>query len=114
MVLTDVEALLTNLMRSIDKKTTLKVAPSADTNRVGITVSLSCGKRAGSLEVAEVDIEAAQRDAAARHRLRTALKRARDRMWDEEGHFFSTKLERAKLEGNTWFRPQQGGGRGRR
>jgi len=113
MVLTDVEALLTSLIRSIDKKTSLKVAPSADANRVGVTVTLSCGKRSGTLEVAETEVDAARREPAARHRLRTALKRAHDRMWDEPGHFFSTKLERAKLEGSSWFRPQQGG-RGRR
>ncbi|MCK6552994.1 hypothetical protein L6Q96_00160 [Candidatus Binatia bacterium] len=113
MVLTDVEALLTSVMRSIDKKIAIKVVPSSDTNRPGVTVALSCGRRSGTLEVAEADIDQARKEPAARHRLRSAMKRARDRMWNEPGHIFSTKLERAKLEGSSWFRPQQGG-RGRR
>lgn len=113
MVLTDVETLLTSVMRSIDKKTSVRVVPSADPNRAGVTVTLSCGRRNGTLEVAETDIESAKREPAARHRLRIALKHAHDRMWNEPGHIFRTKLERSKPEGGSWFRPHQGG-RGRR
>ena len=113
MTMTEVQNMLTTLMRGIDKKTLLTVEARPDPNRPAVLVHLSRDKRIGSLEFAEVDLLAGQTDLAQRNRLRTALKRARDRMWEETTYIFSTKTENQKSEGMQWFRPTQGG-RGRR
>jgi hypothetical protein len=113
MTMSDIQNLLTTLMRGIDKKTAVIVEHRPDPNRPGVTVRLSRDKRTGSLEFSEADLLASQTDLARRNRLRTALKRARDRMWKETTYIFSTKVENQKSEGMQWFRPTQGG-RGRR
>ena len=113
MTMNDIQNLLTGLMRGIDKKTAVTVEHRPDPNRPGVTVRLSRDKRIGSLEFSETDLLAAQSDLARRNRLRTALKHARDRMWEETTYIFSTKTENQKSEGTQWFRPSQGG-RGRR
>ena len=113
MTMTEVQNMLTTLMRGIDKKTLLTVEARPDPNRPAVLVHLSRDKRIGTLEFAEVDLLAGQTDLARRNRLRTALKRARDRMWEETTYIFSTKTENQKSEGMSWFRPTQGG-RGRR
>jgi len=113
MTLTEIEKYLTTLMRGIDKKTLLTVEQRRDPDRPGVTVHLSRDKRTGSLQFAEADLIAAQTDLMRRNHLRTALKRARDRMWEETGYIFNTKVEHHKPEGTHWFRPPQGG-RGRR
>jgi hypothetical protein len=113
MTMTEIQNLLTTMMRGIDKKTALTVEQRPDPDRPGVTVRLSRDKRIGSLQIAETDLIAAQTDLRQRNRLRTALKRARDRMWEEPGYIFSTKVEHPKAEGMQWFRPMQGG-RGRR
>lgn len=114
MTMTEIQNLLTELMRGIDKKTTLIVEPSGDPNRSAVTVRLSRDKRTGSLQFTETDLTAAQTDLMRRNQLRSALKRARDRMWEgEPGHIFRTKMEPHKAEGMQWSRPSQGG-RGRR
>ena len=114
MSITEIQTLLTGLMRSIDKKTALTVEPRVDPNQANVKVHLSRGKRTGSLQFAEVDLLAAQTDLMRRNQVRSALKRARDRMWESEaGYIFSTKLEPHKVEATHWARPSQGG-RGRR
>jgi hypothetical protein len=113
MNLTEIQNLLSQLMRGIDKKTFLTVEPSKDTNRSGVTVHLSRDKRRGALEFAESVLAAGKADLIGRNHLRSALKRARDRMWEESGYIFSTKMEKHKQEGNSWFRPSSSG-RGRR
>ncbi len=113
MTMTEVQNMLTVLMRGIDKKTLLTVEARPDPNRPAVVVHLSRDKRTGSLEFAEADLVAGQTDLARRNRLRTALKRARDRMWEETTYIFSTKTENQKGDGMMWSRPQQGG-RGRR
>lgn len=113
MTMTEIQNLLTNLMRGIDKKTALSVELRPDPNRSLVAVHLSRDKRSGSIEFAEADLVAAQSDAMRRNRVRTALKRARDRMWEEPGYIFSTKVTHQQPEGGHWFRPGQGG-RGRR
>ena len=114
MTMNEIENLLKSLFRNIDNKTTLTVEQRPDPDRPGVTVRLSRDKRSGSLQIADTDLIAAQTDLVARNRLRTALKRTRDRMWEETGYIFSTKVEHQKGEGMQWFRPQQGGGRGGR
>jgi hypothetical protein len=114
MTMTEVEKLLKSLLRNIDNKTTLTVEQRPDADRPGVTVRLSRDKRTGSLQFTDADLIAAQTDLAARNRLRTALKRTRDRMWEETTYIFSTKVEHQKGEGMQWFRPQQGGRGGRR
>ena len=113
MTMTEVQNMLTTLMRGIDKKTLLTVEARPDPNRPAVLVHLSRDKRTGSLEFAEADLIAGQTDLARRNRLRTALKRARDRMWEETTYIFSTKTENQKGDGRMWSRPQHGGG-GRR
>jgi hypothetical protein len=113
MTVSEMEDVITPLMRSIDKRTTLRIEASADPNRPGVTVHLARGQRRGSLEVAESLLLGARADLATRNRLRTALKRARDRMWEETSYIFSTKKEYSKIEGQQWQRPMQRG-RGRR
>lgn len=115
MTMTEIQKLLTTLMRSIDKKTALTVEQRPDPERPGVTVQLSREKKSGSLQISEVDLVAAQTDAIRRNQLRTALKRARDRMCEETRYIFSTKVEHQKAEGGgQWFRPSQGGRGGRR
>lgn len=113
MTMNDIQKLLTSLMRGIDKKTTLTVEQRPDPTHPGVTVHLSRDKRTGTLEISETDLLASQSDLMLRNRVRTALKRSRDRMWEETSYIFSTKTENQKPDGNSWFRPSQGG-RGRR
>jgi hypothetical protein len=113
MTMMEIQNLLTSLMRGIDKKTILTVEQRPDPDRPGVTVQLSRHPRAGSLQLAEVDLVAAQTDLMRRNLLRNALKRTHDRMWQETGYIFSTKMEPHKSEGMSWSRPPQGG-RGRR
>ena len=113
MNLTEIQNFLTGLMRGIDRKTALTIVHREDPERPGVIVHLSRDRRSGSLEFSEADLLAGQKDLMQRNRLRTALKRARDRMWEETGYIFSTKMQHAKPEGNSWFRPQQNN-RGRR
>jgi hypothetical protein len=112
MTTTEIQELLTGLMRGIDKKTVLTFEPRTDPANPGVSVRLSRDKRIGSLEIAEDDLMAGQTDLLRRNRLRTALKRARDRMWEEERPIFSTKVAHTTPD-KTWMRPTQGG-RGRR
>jgi len=114
MTMTEIQTLLTGLMRGIDKKTALTVEPRVDSEQSMVTVHLSRDKRTGSLQLAEADVVAAETDLMRRNQLRSALKRARDRMWEgDAGYIFSTKMESHKSEAPHWSRPMQGG-RGRR
>jgi hypothetical protein len=113
MTMSEIQDVLNSLMRGIDKKTALMVEPRPDADAPGVTVHLRCAKRTGSLQLTEADLFAAQTDLMRRNRVRTALKRARDRMWEETRHIFSTKFEREQLQGTAWFHPAQRG-RGRR
>ncbi len=110
---TEIQDFLTTLMRGIDKKTTLTIEALHDTERPRVIVHLSRDKRTGTLEITEADLLASQTDLMQRNRIRTALKRARDRMWEETGYIFSTKVEHAKAEGMQFSRPMQRS-RGRR
>jgi hypothetical protein len=114
MNVSEISSLLNTMMRGIDKKTTLTIEERQDPERPGVTVHLSRDKRTQTLEISEADLIASKSDLMRRNRIRTALKRARDRMWEETGYIFSTKVERQKPEGMQFFRPMQGGGRGRR
>jgi len=113
MTMNEIQSMLTTLMRSIDKKTSLTVEPRPNPDRPGVVVHLVRDKRLGTLEISEVDLSASLADLRRRNQVRTALKRARDRMWEETGSFFSTKMERAAPEGMSFFRPMYSG-RGRR
>ncbi len=112
MTVNEIEDVLHTLMRGIDKKTTLAVEPQPDASEPAVTVQLRRDKRSGSLQVTEADLFASQTDLMRRNRVRTALKRARDRMWEEERPIFSTKVTHTTPD-KTWMRPTQGG-RGRR
>ncbi len=114
MTTNEVQNLLTTLMRSIDKKTLVTIEARPSDERPGVTVHLSRDKRTGTLEVSETELIASQTDLMQRNRIRTALKRARDRMWEETSHIFSTKVERHVPEGGFQFFRSNQGGRGRR
>jgi hypothetical protein len=113
MTMNEIQNVLNSLMRGIDKKTdlTVELCPGAD--EPSVTVQLRHARRTGSLQLAEADLFAAQTDLMRRNRVRTALKRARDRMWEETHHIFSTKMERPQVQGQAWFHPSHRG-RGRR
>ena len=113
MIMSEIQDVLDGLMRGIDKKTVLTVEPRPDGDAPRVTVLLRCAKRTGSLQIAEADLFAAQTDLMRRNQVRTALKRARDRMWEETRYIFSTKVERPKVQGAAWFHPSQNR-RGRR
>jgi len=113
MTMGEIQEMLTSLMRGIDKKTELTVEPRPDVTRPSLMVQLRCAQRTGSLQFSEADLLAAQTDLMRRNRVRTALKRAHDRMWEEIAPIFSTKMERPKERGAMWFHPAQRG-RGRR
>jgi hypothetical protein len=113
MTMSEIHGVLDVLMRGIDKKTALTVELHPGGDAPGVMVQLRCGKRTGALQLAEADLFAAQTDLMRRNRVRTALKRAHDRMWEETRYIFSTKVEHEKMQGATWFRPFQRG-RGRR
>ena len=113
MTMDEIQEVLNSLMRGIDKKTALTVERRPNADVPGVLVQLQREKRTGSLQLTEADLFAAQTDLMRRHRVRTALKRARDRMWEETGYIFSTKMERSKEQGVAWFHPAQRG-RGRR
>ena len=113
MMMTEIEKLLGPLMRGIDKRTVMTLEPGTDENRPFVTVQLRCGKRSGTLQLTESDLVAAQTDLICRNRVRTALKRTRDRMLHDSGYIFSTKFDRQHTAGESWFHPSQRG-RGRR
>jgi hypothetical protein len=113
MTMSEIQNTLNGLMRGIDKKTALTVEPRPEGDEPGVTVQLRRDKRIGSLQLTEADLFAAQTDLMRRNRVRTALKRARDRMWEETRYIFSTKVEHQKSQGAAWFNPAQRG-RGRR
>jgi hypothetical protein len=113
MTITEIQNLLTTLMRGIDKKTAVIVEQWPNTERPKLMLRLARDKRSATLEIAEGDLLASQTDLMQRNRLRTTLKRARDRMWEETGYIFSTKVEHQMPEGMQMFRPSQGF-RGRR
>lgn len=115
MTVTDTQRLLTSLMRTIDRKTVLTIEAGADMSSDKVSVRLSQGKRNGSLLVSGEDILAAETDLIRRNRLRQALKRTHDKMWHEEGHFFSTKMPVHKADSSgDWGRGGQRRGGGRR
>ena len=105
MTMTEIQALLQSLMRTIDKKTVLTVELHADAERPTVTVQLCRDKRTGSLQFTAADLQGAQTDLMRRNQIRTALKRARDRMWEETQPIFSTKVEREKIQGPGWYTP---------
>jgi len=107
MTMNEIQTVLNDLMRGIDKKTALTVEPRPDTGAPGVIVHLRCAKRTRSIQLTEAELLAAQTDLMHRNRVRTALKRTRDRMWEETRHIFSTKLEREQVQGAAWFHPSQ-------
>ena len=111
MTVAETQRLLETLMRTIDRKTALSVESNTDASSEKIAVRLSQGKRNASLMVSPDDLAAAETDLIRRNRLRAALKSSHDKMWYEEGTFFSTKMAVHKSDsgGGDWGR---GGGRG--
>lgn len=114
MTMDEIQEVLNTLMRAIDRKTTLTVEPIPDAETPAVIVQLRRDKRTGSLQLTEADLYAAQSDLVRRSQVRTALKRARDRMWEEIRPIFSTKVAHEKGAGATWSHPAQRARGGRR
>jgi uncharacterized protein (DUF111 family) len=111
MTMKEIQELLTGLMRGIDKKTTLTIEERPNPTNPGVIVHIAHDKRRGTLEISETALLASRTDLMQRNRIRTALKRTRDRITEETTYIFSTKTQNQKPEGNSWFRPQQHRGR---
>jgi hypothetical protein len=107
MTMNEIQAFLTGLMRGIDKKTTLTIEQRPNPTNPGVTVHIAHDKRTGTMEISETALLASRTDLMQRNRIRTALKRTRDRIMEETTYIFSTKTQNQKPEGNSWFRPQQ-------
>ena len=111
MNLTDAQAFLTTLMRTIDRKTTVTLEPTGNRDVPAIIVKIVRDRRVGQLHINEATLAAAQANVIQRNRLRTQLKHVRDGMWDSSMHIFSTKMQRpANLDGASFYRSQGGGG----
>ncbi|HVO26898.1 MAG TPA: hypothetical protein VMW56_25080 [Candidatus Margulisiibacteriota bacterium] len=98
-------------MRGIDKKATLTIEQRPNPTNPGVIVRIAHDKRTGTLEISETALLASRTDLMQRNRVRTALKRTRDRLMEETTPIFSTKTQNQKPEGNSWFRPSQNRGR---
>ncbi len=109
MTMAEIQAMLTTMMRTIDKKTVLTVEQSKDNTRSAVTVHLSRDRRKRSFDLADADLVASQNDLMRRSTIRTTLKQAHDRMWQVSGYIFNTKMEEHKQE-SAVFRPMMGGG----
>ena len=109
MTTNEMQEVLNTLMRSIDKKTALTIELRSDNDAGSVMVQLRRERRTGSLQLSEADLSAARTDLMRRHHVRIALKRARDRMWEETSPIFSTKVTHEKVEGTGWFHPAQRG-----
>ena len=115
MSMAEIHNMLTSLMRNIDRRTVLTVEPGNDPNRPAVMVRLSRDRRSGSLQLREADLVPGQTDLMYRNRIRTALKRAHDRMWEQTNTvILPKKLERRKPEGGQGWRQPMSRGRGRR
>ena len=113
----EIQELVNSLLRGIDKKTEFTIAQRSDAAEPAVTVQLRNEKRTASVQLSESLLTAAQTDLMQRNRIRTALKRAHDKMWDKTGYIFSTKMESHKIEAGGWFQPARSGrpgGGGRR
>ncbi|MBI3782561.1 MAG: hypothetical protein HY270_04085 [Deltaproteobacteria bacterium] len=109
----EIQELVYSLMRGIDKKTELTVALRSDASEPAVTVQLRNAKRTASLNLTEAELVGAKSDLIQRNRVRTALKRAHDKMWTKNDYIFSTKMESHKLEAGGYFQSNQRS-RGRR
>ena len=111
MTTNEIQELLNRLMRGIDKKTVLTFELRPQSDSPGVLVHLRRDQRTGSLQLTEADLFAAQTDLMRRHSVRTALKRAHDRMWEQTSYIFSTKVDRDQMQGADSFHPARGRGR---
>ncbi len=111
MTMNEIQELLTGLMRGIDKKVILTIEQRPNPTNPGVTVHVAYDKRTGTLEISETALLASRTDLMQRNRIRTALKRTRDRLTEQTTYIFSTKTRNQKPEGNSWFRPPQNRGR---
>lgn len=102
MTMNEAQNFLSQVMRRIDKKTTLTVEPAKQGDRVALLVRLVRDRRVATVQFSEEDITAAQANLMARERVRVALKRAHDGMWQVTGEFASTKMERPKAPTTHW------------
>lgn len=111
--LEDARALLTTLVRSIDRKADVVVVAHPEAgDRVQATVTLR--KHKATLAIAARDIEAAQESSAQRAQLRTTVKRAIDRATFVAPPLASTKSNRGPEIDGGFFRGGQSGFRGGR
>jgi hypothetical protein len=106
LTLEDAKVLLRNIVRSIDKKVDC-VTTLHEGDRPGVAVTLSLRKNRAALVITNEQLESAEQDSIHRSQLRTLLKRTIDRMNFKPNEIASTKLVRAPITDNGFFRPRQ-------
>lgn len=111
--LEDARALLTTLVRSIDRKADVVVVPSPGAGD-GVQATVTLRKHKAILTIPARDIEAALQTSAQRAQLRTTVKRAIDRATFVAPPMASTKTQRGPEIDGGFFRGGQFGSRGGR
>lgn len=107
------EEIVRPLIRGIDKRAEYSLTMSPG-DRPGVTVTISLRKRTTSVRIPLEDLHGATQDLIRRNRLRTSLKHAIDQMTVQSMPIAKTKMLRAAVQNDGFFRPAQGGRRGRR
>jgi hypothetical protein len=103
--LDDARVLLRTLIRSIDKKVDFSASLSeADTP--GVAVALSRQTLHAAITIPQEQLTAAEGSSIHRSQVRTALKRAIDRMMFRQTDFASTKMVRGAVTDGGFFRSQ--------
>ena len=106
------KTLLRNVVRTIDKKVDCTTVLH-EGDRPGVSVTLAVRKARTTVVITEEQLEGAEQDSMRRSQLRTLLKRNIDRMTFKPNEIASTKLVRGAITDDGFFRPRQGGPRGR-
>jgi len=113
LALDEANKILRPMIRGIDKRADYS-ASFVEGDRPSVLVSLSMRNRSTKVTIPVEALTAAQNDAMRRNQIRTKIKQALDKMMFVANEIASTKMVRAAMTGDGYFRPSGGGGRGRR
>ena len=107
---TDAHHELRRIVKSVDKKVHLQIQDGPTPQDPLITLALTQGALAASMEVAVEEVRRAIENARDRTILREKIKRAHERLWfpTKPAPFFSTKAIRPGSESFAHFRPSGG------
>jgi hypothetical protein len=81
-VLKEDEALLRQIIRSVDKKLDYTLRDASDARSPNLALHLSRQGWEGTMALGLKDLQAAKTDLVCRNQLRVKIKRLRDHMWD--------------------------------